>query len=185
VKNFFTAPILSKFYRWGAGLVFLSLVTGCNSTDIQIGSNNLNSRYNDEQPSLGASGRVVAFVSSRNGNSQIYLYDLEKKQFIKLPGINLNSAIAQTPSISRTGRYIVYVSSIEGRPDIVLYDRATQRSEILTRGYRSWVRNPNISPDGRYITFETARRGQWDIEVLDRGTNIEPDLADGSRVVNP
>jgi Tol biopolymer transport system component len=179
---FFANPNLSQWYRWGLGLVFLSLLTACNSTEIPFSSNSLNSRYNDEQPALSGDGRWLAFVSSRNASSQIYLYNLQQKQLVQLPGLNLNGSIAQTPSVSRTARYIVYVSSVEGRPDLILYDRATKQAEILTRGYRSWIRNPRISPDGRYIVFETARRGQWDVEVFDRGINIEPDIADGSRL---
>ncbi len=171
-----------RWYYWGIGLIFLSLLSSCNSTQVQFGSNYLNSRYNDEQSALSGDGRWLAFVSSRNGSSQVYLYDLKQKNLVQLPGLNFNGAIAQEPSVSRTARYIVYISSVEGRPDLILYDRATQRAEILTRGYRSWIANPHISPDGRYIVFETARRGQWDIEVFDRGTNIEPDLADGSRI---
>jgi Tol biopolymer transport system component len=102
-----------------------------------------------------------------------------------LSGLNGKGAIAESPSLSRTGRYLAYVSSVRGKPDIILYDRATRRSEILTLGYRSWLRNPHISPDGRYIVFETARRGQWDLEVLDRGPFVELDIPDGSPVVNP
>ncbi|XTZ09883.1 MAG: TolB family protein, partial [cyanobacterium endosymbiont of Rhopalodia yunnanensis] len=82
-------------------------------------------------------------------------------------------------------RYLVYVSSIRGRPDIALYDRATRQAELLTQGYRSWVRNPQISPEGRYIVFETAKRGQWDVEVFDRGPLIELDIPDGASIVNP
>jgi Tol biopolymer transport system component len=184
VKNYLANPILSKCYRWGVGLVFLSWLSACNSPQVTINSNYLNSRFNDEQPAISGDGRKLVFVSSRNGSSQIYLYNLDKKQLSQLPGLNFNGAIAQTPSLSRTGRYIIYVSSIEGRPDLVLYDRAINRPEILTKGYRSWIRNPHISPEGRYIVFETARRGQWDVEVFDRGPNIEPDLADGIRI-NP
>jgi Tol biopolymer transport system component len=68
---------------------------------------------------------------------------------------------------------------------VILYDRATNRADLVTQTYRSWVRHPQISPDGRYITFETSRRGQWDIEVYDRGPQIELDIPDGTPVANP
>ncbi|ACK72389.1 WD40 domain protein beta Propeller [Gloeothece citriformis PCC 7424] len=166
-------------------LSLMGLLSACelpNRPQLPAG---LNSRFNDEQPSLSGDGRLVAFVSNRNGKSQILLYDLQGRRFIGLRGLDPGGAIAESPSLSRTGRYLVYISSIQGRPDIVLYDQATGRSQLLTQGYRSWIRNPNISPDGRYIVFETARRGQWDIEVLDRGPLIELDIADGSRVPSP
>lgn len=166
-------------------LSLMGLLSACELTNrpqILVG---LNSRYNDEQPTLSGDGRLLAFVSNRNGKSQILLYDLQGRRFIRLRGFEPGQAIAESPSLSRTGRYLVYISSIQGRPDIVLYDQATGRSELLTQGYRSWIRNPSISPDGRYIVFETARRGQWDIEILDRGPLIELDITDGSRVPSP
>ncbi|WP_036482251.1 TolB family protein [Myxosarcina sp. GI1] len=169
--------------KW-LGSIALVFLAACNSPSSQPVSRSLNSRYHEEQPDISGDGRTLVFISNRNGNNQIYVYDLQQRHFLDLPGLNRTGEIAQTPSISRTGRYIVYISSIEGRPNIVLYDRAVKRSQNMTERYRSWVRNPRISPNGRYIVFETARRGQWDIEVLDRGTNIELDIANGSRVTN-
>jgi Tol biopolymer transport system component len=113
------------------------------------------------------------------------MYDLQQRRFVDLPRLNQRDAIAENPSVSRTGRYIAYIASDQGRPEIELYDRVTKRSQVLTNGYRGWVRNPSLSPDGRYIVFETSRRGQWDIEVVDRGPNIELDIPDGSTSSRP
>lgn len=170
---------------WTIGVLALSFLSACSSSNPPLGPISLNSRYNDEQPALSGDGRWLALVSNRNGIGQISVYDLRQKRFIDLPGLNQSNAIAQNPSLSLTGRYITYIVSNGARPEIALYDRATGRSEILSGRYRHWVRNPKISPDGRYIVFETARRGQWDVEVLDRGPNIELDIAEGSAIKNP
>lgn len=154
-------------------------MTGCNSGNLTSTVPTLNSRYHDQDPALSGDGKLVAFVSNRDGPKRIYVYSIERQNLINLPGLNLGEAIAESPSLSYTGRYIIYISSIQGRPDLILYDRATGKSELLTRGYRNWIRNPHISPDGRYIVFETSRRGQWDLEVLDRGPFVELDLPDG------
>lgn len=173
-------------YLWFGLAIFLSpLINGCNSVNVPQGPVPLNSRYNDQDPALSGDGKLLAFVSNRDGKSKIYIYSLEKKTVINLPGLNAVEAIAQNPSLSYTGRYIAYISSLAGRPDLILSDRATGRSEFLTRNYRSWLRNPHISSDGRYIVFETARRGQWDLEVLDRGPFVELDIPDGSPIPNP
>ncbi|NCO75331.1 MAG: TolB family protein [Cyanobacteria bacterium] len=139
----------------------------------------MNSRYNDEQPVLSGDGRWLAMVSNRYGRREVLLYDLQEQSFVELPNLTLGNAITDSPSLSRTGRYIAYISSIQGRPDIFLYDRVTKQTQLLTQGYRSWLRNPRISPDGRYVVFETARRAQWDIEVIDLGPTIELDQLDG------
>jgi Tol biopolymer transport system component len=170
---------------WAAIVPLVLLLASCSSKSSLTGQTSLNSRYNDEQPALSGDGRWLAVVSNRNGNSQVAVYDLQKKRFTELLGLNQQGGIAQHPSLSRTGRYLVYLLSVEGRPQIVLYDRAIQKSELLTQNYRSLIRNPAISPEGRYVTFETDRRGQWDIEVLDRGVDIELDIADGTTVTNP
>ncbi len=166
------------------GLGLMGLLTACNFIPQAPVSTLLNSRYNDEQPSLSGNGRWLAFISNRNGSREILVYDLREKRLADFPGLSQN-AIAESPSLSRTGRYLVYLTSLQGRPDVALYDRATKRTEILTLTYRGWVRNPKISPDGRYIVFETSRRGQWDIEVFDRGPTIELDIPDGSPVNVP
>lgn len=166
-------------------LILISLLNSCDFINRSQTLGGLNSRYNDGQPALSGDGHWLALVSNRNGTSQILLYDLRGKQLVNVPGLNQNNVVLDSPSLSRTGRYLVYVSSIRGRPDIALYDRATRQAELLTQGYRSWVRNPQISPEGRYIVFETAKRGQWDVEVFDRGPLIELDIPDGASIVNP
>ncbi|BAW95838.1 WD40-like beta propeller repeat protein [[Synechococcus] sp. NIES-970] len=165
-------PILRFFWL----LTLLLGLGGCSFGNTSLTPVSLNSRFHDEQPALSGDGRWLAFISNRHGTSELLFYNLEQRQFVELPNVNQNNAIYESPSLSRTGRYLVYLSSPLGKPDIILYDRATKRSDILTQGYRHWVRNPKISPDGRYVVFESARRGQWDIEVLDRGPNIEFDL---------
>lgn len=170
-----------RWLNWSISLGISGLVVACSPVDTYYsGPTALNSHYTDEQPALSGNGRLLAFVSNRNGKSQILLYDLQQKRFLDLPRLNRADAIAQSPSLSQNGRYIVYMSSDQGRPELALYDRATQHSQLLSIGYRGWVRNPSISPDGRYIAFESDSRGQWDIEVLDRGPNIELDIPDGS-----
>jgi Tol biopolymer transport system component len=160
--------------------IAIATLSACSQTPTPITSSALNSPFADSQPALSGNGRYLAFVSNRGGSSKIALYDLRAKRLVDLPSIDRGDAIAETPSLSYTGRYIVYVASDRGRPEIELYDRISRRIQVLTNGYRGWVRNPNISADGRYVVFETGRRGQWDIEVLDRGPGIELDRADGS-----
>ncbi len=174
-----------RWLSWGIGLSLTSIVVACSPAPPIQGPTALNSRYTDEQPALSGNGQFVAFVSNRDGDRKIVMYDLQRRQFVNLPQLNRRDAIAESPSLSRTGRYIVYINSDRGRPEVELYDRVTQRIEILTIGYQGWVRNPSISPDGRYIVFETSRRGQWDVEVLDRGSNVEPDIQDGRTFSRP
>lgn len=162
------------------GLGLLSLVAACSGGDRLSYTASLNSRYTDEQPALSGNGRLVAFVSNRDGKHHIWLYDLEQQRLISLPRLNRPNTVMENPSLSYTGRYITYITTDQGKPTLVLYDRVTQQPQVLSQWYEGWVRNPNISPDGRYITFESSSSGQWDIEILDRGPNIELDIPDGA-----
>lgn len=173
---------IGKALRWGVGVSVISLLSACGSPELPQGAAGLNSRYNDEQPSLSGDGRYLTWVSNRKGRHQVLLYDLSRKQFVPLPGLESENALQESPSLSVTGRYLVYLVSRKGRPEIALYDRIAEETDILTESYSHWVRNPNVSDNGRYIVFETARRGQWDIEVLDRGPNVEPDLREGAEI---
>jgi len=173
---------LRQCLSYTVSLGLLTFLAACGSPDLPKESTGINSRFNDQQPTLSGNGRYLAWVSNRQGRHQILFYDLSSEQFLPLPGLNSEKVITESPSLSRTGRYLVYLVSRKGRPEIALYDRIIEETEILTDSYPHWVRNPNISLDGRYIVFETARRGQWDIEVLDRGPDVEPDIVDGTRI---
>lgn len=182
----------SMIWRWcraiAIGLLPAILMAGCTAMAIDgsVAYGALNSGATDEQPALSGDGRFLAFVSDRDGQNQLLIYDLRRRSYENLIDLKRSRAIVESPALSYTGRYIVYSANESGRPDIYLYDRLTRRLEMLTRGYRGWVRNPSISPDGRYITFESARKGQWDIEILDRGPDIEPDTVDsGFAVAEP
>lgn len=159
-------------------LVLTLLVASCTTTPISFSmvDGAINSGATDEQPALSGNGRFLAFVSNRDGQHQLLFYDLRRRNYTTLVELRRSLAIIESPSLSYTARYIVYSANDSGRSEIYLYDRLTGQLEMLTRGYRSWVRHPSISPDGRYITFESPRRGQWDIEVIDRGPNIELDI---------
>jgi len=173
------------FLKWSINIGLLGLLSSCSFSSVSMSQGMLNGRYNNEQVTLSANGKWLALVSDRSGTPRLMLYNLSEQRFVDLPFINTDEAVVESPSLSRTGRYLVYITSIDGKPDIILYDRLTQRQEILTQGYRSWVKRPKISADGRYVAFETSRRGHWNIEVLDRGPYVELDIPDGNPVNSP
>lgn len=174
-------PLRQRLWKqlWQVGcLCLLLLLTACSAPTTTLTPAPLNSPFTDDQPALSGSGRYLAFVSNRAGRHQLLLYDLQAQALVDLPRLNRRHAIAESPSISNNARYIVYVTSDRGRPEIELYDRVTQVPQVLTTGFRGWVRNPTISPDGRYVAFESDQRGQWDIQILDRGARVELDVLD-------
>ncbi len=107
-----------KWYWFNASIrlgLLASLTVACGTQEgSPTVSAEFDSRHNDEQPALSGDGRFLAFVSNRNGNRGILLYDLKQRQLVDLPRLNRGDAIAESPSLSYTGRYIVYVTSASG-----------------------------------------------------------------------
>lgn len=139
----------------------------------------LNSVAPDQEPRYSYDGRYLVFASDRLAQRSIYLYDVQQRRLIDLPGLNQPGSLQEQPDISADGRYIVYISEQLGKPDVFVYDRQTLQAERITENILATVRHPTISGNGRFIAFESNRSGQWDIEIYDRGTNVELSLPTG------
>jgi Tol biopolymer transport system component len=124
-------------------------------------------------------GRYLVFHSDRNSKRSIFLYDLQSRRLVNLPGLNKLGSMQFDADLSADGRYIVYVSEELGKSDIFVYDRASLNSENITKNLIGEVRNPTISGNGRFIAFESNRNGQWDVEIYDRGLAVDLSLPKG------
>lgn len=133
----------------------------------------LNSPSAEGFANLSYDGRYLIYHSDRNARRSVFLYDLQRRRSIPMPGLNQPGSMQYQADISADGRYIVYVSEQLGKTDIFLYNRTTSKSQNLTRNFIGEVRNPSISGNGRFVSFEGNRSGQWNIEIYDRGAGIE------------
>jgi Tol biopolymer transport system component len=139
----------------------------------QVLNASLNSFAAEGDANFSYNGRYLVYTSDRTTKRSVYLYDLQRRRLISLPGLNQPGSMQSQADISGDGRYIVYYSEQLGKSDIYLYDRSTATSKNLTRNFIGEVRHPSISADGRFVAFEGNRSGQWDIEIYDRGTGID------------
>ncbi|MBW4535908.1 MAG: PD40 domain-containing protein [Pleurocapsa minor HA4230-MV1] len=153
------------------------LLSSCQSRYItpatQVINASLNSFAAEGDPNFSYNGRYLVYTSDRAAKRSVYLYDLQRRRLVSLPGLNQPGSMQSQADISADGRYIVYRSEQLGKSDIYLYDRSTATSKNLTQNFIGEVRYPSISGDGRFVTFEGNRSGQWDIEIYDRGTGID------------
>lgn len=140
----------------------------------------LNSSATDQEPSYSYDGRYLVFASDRLAQRSIYLYDMQQRRLVDLPGLNQPNTLQEQPDISADGRYIVYISEQLGKPDVFVYDRQTFEAKRLTENILAEVRHPAISGNGRFVAFESNRSGQWNIEIYDRGTGVDLSLPNGS-----
>ncbi len=158
---------LKKYSFLFINLIFL--LTGCNSSVFitpNIPSGGINSNSTDLSPSYSSDGRYLAFASDRNGQRDIFLYDLQQKSLVSLPNLNRRDSSQDQPSLSSDGIYLVYVSNERGKPDILVYNRQTQRATLLTGNIKGSVGNPTITGDGKQVAFQTGETGSWKIAIV-------------------
>ena len=133
----------------------------------------LNSSSAEDNSNFSYNGRYLVYTSDRNSKRSVYLYDLQRRRSLQLPGLNQLGSMQSQADISADGRYIVYRSEQLGKSDIFLYDRSTAKTQNLTKNFIGEVAHPSISGNGRFVSFSRNRSGQWDIEIYDRGVGID------------
>jgi Tol biopolymer transport system component len=107
--------------------------------------------------------RGVAFNSSRDGNSEIYVMHWDGSEPVRVTD---DPATDVDPAISPNGRDIIFTSNRAGNNDIFIADITGRNAVNLTNhaandGWARW------SPNGRHIVFHTNRdNGNFEIYVM-------------------
>ena len=165
-------------------LLFSSVVTGLSSCQnsgyitppTQTFNGTLNTNVREGSANFSYDGRYLVFHSDRNSQRNVYLFNLQSRRLVKLPGLNKPNSMQFDADLSADGRYIVYVSEELGKTDIFVYDRLALNAQNITNNFIGEVRNPTISGNGRFVAFEGNRNGQWNIEIYDRGSGTDLSL---------
>jgi Tol biopolymer transport system component len=143
--------------------------------------------YSDYAPSPNFDGSLIAFVSTRNGNPDIFLYD--RGRHIVLDGPNLRAALVSAnddldPKFSASGRFLTFASNRAtslGLHDVFLLEFAVSASgtdtllrDVSLANSASDELHPSVSDNGNVIVFQSNRSGQggWDLWNFDRTTTL-------------
>jgi Tol biopolymer transport system component len=153
--------------RIGMAIALLFALSSCGTArqlnlPFNPSDTSLNTPYSETEPYF-ASGRYLTFVSDRSGTPDVYLYDVQERRLVELPGLNSVDSVATHPRISDNGRYLVFAGNRQGKTDVYLYDRQMRVLKNLTQSLNADVRYPSISADGKTIAFESNAQGKWDI----------------------
>lgn len=126
--------------------------------------------FNDWAPAPDLTGARIAFVSDRNGNPDVFVYDAGGDSLLDLPDLVSDSTDTE-PALTADGRYLAFASTRAGGAggfDLYLYDLQTKAFVTLAAALNTAAaeRNPTLSSDANVISFESDRAGgfgQFDV----------------------
>lgn len=135
---------------------------------------------------------TLAFVSDRDGNSEIYVVNVDGTGLLRL---TRDAGVDVDPAWSPDGKRIAFASDRAGSLDIYVMD--ADGSNLVRRTQSGLNFSPAWSADGKKIAFSSLRDGQHRVYVMgvdgdwadptpvgfDRGWNTHPAWsADGERI---
>jgi TolB protein len=116
---------------------------------------------------------MLAFVSERDGNSEIYIMNVDGTGLLRLTD---NEARDVDPAWSPDGKRIAFASDRAGSSDIYVMD--ADGSNLVRRTLTGWSNAPAWSPDGSKIAFSSLRNGDFGIYVM----SVDGDWANATQV---
>jgi TolB protein len=108
----------------------------------------------DVSPSFDQSGNLMAFVSDRLGNPNVFIKDLASGSVRRATKSGYNT----NPSMSPDGKYVTYSKQAGGGHRIYVYELATDTEKQVSFGPGS-DENPTFAPDSYFIAFSSSRAG--------------------------
>ncbi len=152
-------------------------------------------RGSNSSPAWSPDGNQIAFMSSQNGDPEIYLTDASGGG---LKRITFAAGVSTSPAWNpKTGKQIVFVSDRGGEPVLYLANSDGTDVQKLDMPDMGYVVDPSWSPNGQLLAFSWRRpSGNFDIYIMDivtrqlveltrdQGRNERPSWApDGRHIV--
>jgi len=185
-------PILSPSWSPdGKKLAYVSFATGKAAIVIQSPSDSediihIRSKSGaNSAPSWSPDGSRLALTVHKNGNSEVFVYELATRKFTQ---ITRNYAIDTEPTWMPDGSAIVFTSDRGGSPQ--LYSIGVNKYGVSGRPKRltfdgSYNARAIVSNDGRYIAFVHRIEGNFRIATIELGTNAMRILTESSLDESP
>ena len=109
----------------------------------------------DQTPAFSPDGRRVAFASTRSGNFEIWLADLDGSNAVQLTSMGVSS---NSPSWSPDGRLIAFHSNFEAAWRVFVVPAAGGKPRPVAPN--GW---PSFSRDSKWVYFGSGRSGAFQI----------------------
>lgn len=122
----------------------------------------------DTTPAWSPDGEHIVFVSTRDGNREIYVMDADGHNQINLTN---HPADDWMPAWSPDGERIAFVSYRAGNWEIyVMGADGSNVTRLTEERADDWA--PSWSPDGAELAFCSTRDGNWEIYVMDSSGSL-------------
>jgi TolB protein len=125
-------------------------------------------RGTNSSPAWSPDGQQLAFMSSQNGDPEIYLINADGTHLHRITfAVGVNTSPAWNP---KTGKEMVFVSDRGGDGAPVLYQMNSDGTNVarINLPDMGYVIDPAWSPNGQLIAFSWRRpSGNYDIYVMD------------------
>jgi TolB protein len=120
----------------------------------------------NSSPAWSPDGAQIAFMSSLNGDPEIYVVDSDGARLHRITfAAGVNTSPVWNP---KTGKQMVFVSDRAGEPLLYLSDSDGSNVQKLDLPDMGYVVDPAWSPNGQLLAFSWRRpSGNYDIYVMD------------------
>ena len=120
-------------------------------------------------------GQQLVVTLSRNGNTDLYSFDRNKRTETRL---TTHRAIDTVPNLSSDNQHLIFVSDRSGHEQIYYLQLGTKIPFQLTFG-KSSSSDPVWSPDGTLISYSKISYGHSQIHLMDPFTGEDHALTNG------
>ncbi|MDH7512649.1 MAG: Tol-Pal system beta propeller repeat protein TolB [Clostridiales bacterium] len=127
----------------------------------------VSTRGTNFSPDFSPDGKKLAFCSTMDGNSEIYVCSADGKNIKRL---TYNDAIDTAPSWSPTSRELAFVSDRSGSPQVYIMDAEGSNVRRVSFG-GTYHDSPAWSPTGDRIVYVSRVENIFDLYVLNLRTN--------------
>jgi TolB protein len=151
--------------RGGGGKLQLYWVDRSNLADLRRAASDTAQAMD---PAFSADGSRIAFVSTRDGNTDIYVMDTDGANQTRVTN---DPQADGRPVFTADGTGLVFQSQRGGK--IGIYTAALDGSGVRALATDSTSQTPTLSPDGGMIAYASVRNKNYDIWLMGRdGANL-------------